>query len=113
KTLDTNVEASLATAAALQRSHPELRVEQFGDASVNKALTETEGKDFQRAEKLSLPFTLLILAIAFGAIVAAGIPVILAMSAVVGTLGLVNIVSHVVPLGSPPSSVVLPVGLSL
>jgi uncharacterized membrane protein YdfJ with MMPL/SSD domain len=113
KVIDVNVEASLATVAALQKSHPDLRVEQFGDASVNKALDETEGKDFQRAEKLSLPITLLILAIAFGAIVAAGIPVLLALSAVAGTMGLVNIVSHVLPLGSDLSSVILLVGLAV
>jgi uncharacterized membrane protein YdfJ with MMPL/SSD domain len=111
--IDQHVEASLATVAALQKSHPELRVEQFGDASVSKALDETQGKDFQRAEKLSLPITLLILLVAFGAIVAAGIPVLLAMSAVAGTLGLVSLVSHVIPLGSDLSSVILLVGLAV
>src|SRR4051812_28501898 len=111
--VEENVVPSLDAVAALQKSHPELRVEQFGDASVSKALTETEGKDFARAETLSLPITLLILAIAFGAIVAAGIPVLLAMSAVAGTLGLVSLVSHVLPLDSNVSSVILLVGLAV
>jgi RND superfamily putative drug exporter len=111
--IEKNVVPSLSAVAALQRSNPELRVEQFGDASVTKALSESQGKDFQRAEKLSLPFTLLILAVAFGAIVAAGIPVLLAISAVAGTMGLVNIVSHILPLGSDLSSVILLVGLAV
>ncbi|MEA2444524.1 MAG: heme transporter [Thermoleophilales bacterium] len=111
--IETNVAPSLDAVAALQKSHPELRVEQFGDASVSKALTETQGKDFARAETLSLPITLLILAIAFGAIVAAGIPVLLALSAVAGTLGLVSLVSHVLPLDSNMSSVILLVGLAV
>ena len=113
QTIDKNVEAALATTASAQKSNPELRVEQFGDASVSKALDETQGEDFARAEKLSLPITLLILVIAFGAIVAAGIPVLLALSAVAGTMGLVNIVSHVLPLGSDLSSVILLVGLAV
>src|SRR5829696_3171567 len=77
---EDNVAAPLATVASVQRSHPGLRVEEFGDASVGKALTETEEKDFAKAETMSLPITLLILVVAFGAIVAAGIPVILALS---------------------------------
>src|SRR4051812_43913383 len=55
QTMEDHVVAPLATVAAVQKSHPELRVEEFGDASVGKALSETEGKDFQRAETLSLP----------------------------------------------------------
>ena len=112
-TMEDHVVAPLATVAAVQKSHPELRVEEFGDASVNKALSETEEKDFKRAETMSLPITLLILAIAFGAIVAAGIPVILALSAVAGTMGLVNIVSHLVPMSDGVSSVILLIGLAV
>ena len=111
--IEDNVGASLATVASLQKAHPELRVEQFGDASVNKALSETEGEDFARAEKLSLPITLAILVIAFGAIVAAGIPVLLALSAVAGTMGLVNLVSQITPLSDGISAVLLLVGLAV
>ena len=111
--LEDNVAASLATVASLQKSHSDVRIEQFGDASVNKALSETEGKDFHRAETLSLPITLIILAIAFGAIVAAGIPVLLALSAVAGTMGLVNVISHVVPLSDGASAVILLIGLAV
>ena len=113
ETIETTSRPRSPPSPSLQKSHPELRVEQFGDASVNKALTETEGEDFKRAETLSLPITLLILAIAFGAIVAAGIPVLLALSAVAGTMGLVNIVSHVVPMSDGVSSVILLVGLAV
>ena len=40
--------------------------------------------DFKKAETLSLPITLIILVLAFGALVAAGIPLLLGLSAVVG-----------------------------
>lgn len=68
------VSATLAATAAVQRAHPELRVEQFGGASAGKALSEAFDDDFKKAEGLSFPITLTILVLAFGALVAAGLP---------------------------------------
>src|SRR3954471_12102632 len=59
----------LAGMAEVQQRHPQLRVEEFGDASANKALTKAFEDDFKKAESLSLPITLLILVIVFGALV--------------------------------------------
>src|ERR1700737_2697792 len=59
----------------LQRRHPGLTVAEFGIASATHDLNDTVGKDFQKAETLSLPITFLILLFAFGAFVAAGVPV--------------------------------------
>ena len=69
--------------ARVQAAHPELRVEEFGGASAGKALTERFEDDFQRAETLSLPITLVILFLAFGALVAALVPLMLGISAVI------------------------------
>jgi uncharacterized membrane protein YdfJ with MMPL/SSD domain len=107
------VDASLATTAAAQRAHPRLRIEQFGDASANKALEKALGNDFRRAETLSLPITLLILVVAFGALVAAGVPLLLALTAVIGTLGLIGPLSQVFPMDESISSVVLLIGLAV
>ena len=43
-----------------------------------------------------MPLTFVILLLAFGAFVAAGVPVLLAFSAVLGSIGLSALVSHVV-----------------
>ena len=107
------VERTLAATAAAQRAHPGLRVEEFGDASAKKALDKTFQDDFQKAETLSLPITLIILVLAFGALVAAGIPLLLALSAVAGTIGLVGLVSHVAPVDPAISSVILLIGLAV
>jgi len=107
------VDGSLATVSAAQRAHPELRIEQFGGASADKALSESFEKDFQRAEFLSVPITLLILVLAFGALVAAGLPLVLALTAVMGTLGLLGPISQLLPLDAAISSVVLLVGLAV
>jgi RND superfamily putative drug exporter len=113
KQAEERVDTSLAAVTAAQKAHPELRVEQFGDASAAKALNESFEEDFQRAETLSLPITLLILVIAFGALVAAGVPLLLGITAVVGTLGLIAPISQIVPMADAASSVVLLVGLAV
>jgi len=107
------VQPLLDATAAVQADNPALRVEQVGGASINKALDETIGKDFQKAEKLSLPITLLILLIAFGALIAAGVPVLLAMSSVAAALGLSTIASHLVPATDTTASVILLIGLAV
>ena len=71
-----------------------MRVEEFGDASANKALNKSFADDFHKAEYTSLPVTLVILLFAFGALVAAGIPLLLALTAVIGALGLLGPISH-------------------
>ena len=110
---EERVDASLAATAAAQKAHPELRIEQFGDASAAKALNASFEKDFQRAETLSLPITLLILIVAFGALLAAGVPLLLGLTAVMGTLGLLAPISQIVPMADAASSVVLLVGLAV
>lgn len=107
------VDATLAATAAVQEDHPRLRVEQFGDASVNKAVLGSFESDFKKAEKLSIPITLAILVLAFGALVAAGLPLLLGLTAVGATLGLLGPLSQLAPVTDQVSSVVLLVGLAV
>src|SRR3954452_8099643 len=111
--LDTKVVPSLNATAAAQRAHPDLRIEQFGDASADKALGASLDDDFKRAEFLSLPITMIILIVAFGALVAAGVPLLLAITAVIGTLGLIGPISQIVPMEDSANSVILLIGLAV
>ena len=79
-----------------QARQSELRDREFGQASANHVLSETFNQDLKRAEYTSLPLTLIILLLAFGALVAAGLPVLLAFTAVLAATGLNAIISHVV-----------------
>src|SRR3954463_14790492 len=99
--------------ARLDRAHPGVRVEEFGDASAAKALSKAFEDDFRKAEALSLPITLIILVLAFGALVAAGIPLLLGLSAVVITLGILAPISQIWPVDQAISSVILLVGLAV
>ena len=73
-----------------------MRVEQFGDVSSEEAFNEIFERDMKKAGSLSLPLTLVILLITFGTVIAAGIPLLLAVTAVVATMGLVGPLSHLV-----------------
>src|SRR5207302_211782 len=83
------------------------------DASAGKALDKLFNSQFGRATSISLPLTLTILLLVFGAVVAAGVPLLLAFSAVLGTTGLVALVSHVIPMDQSVSEVILLVGLAV
>jgi uncharacterized membrane protein YdfJ with MMPL/SSD domain len=112
-TADGRVQPVLNAVAAVQRAHPGFLVAEFGDASANHALNETIGKDFSKAERLSIPLTFLILLLAFGAFVAAGIPVLLALSAVLASLGVSSLVSHVAHASDATNSVILLIGMAV
>ncbi|HET7051229.1 MAG TPA: MMPL family transporter [Solirubrobacteraceae bacterium] len=92
-----NVESALAATAATARLHPGVRLAEFGAASAYKALGAAYMSDAQRAEYTSVPVTLIILVVAFGSLVAAGIPLVLGLSAVLATLGLIAPLSHLIP----------------
>ena len=103
----------LAEVAAVQKAHPELFIGEFGDASAVKAIETAFGEDLGKAGLLSLPVTLVILVIAFGALVAAGIPLLLALTAVFAAFGLAALPSHIVPMATQASAVVLLIGLAV
>jgi putative drug exporter of the RND superfamily len=92
---DTRVQPLLNAVAGLQKASPGFTIDEFGFASAKHELSKTIDKDFQQAEKLSVPITFLILLFAFGAFVAAGVPVLLAFSAVLASVGLSALASHV------------------
>ncbi|WP_262699402.1 MULTISPECIES: MMPL family transporter [Streptomyces] len=96
-----------------QNAHQDLRIEEFGDASGQKAFDDAFGDDFTQAEYSALPVALGILLIVFGALVAALLPVVLAMTAFLATTGLVAMVSHWVHMSDTANSVMLLVGLAV
>ena len=112
-TTQDRVAPALAATAAVQSAHPQLTIGEFGDASANKAVNQRIASDFRQAEITSLPVTLVILVIAFGALVAAGIPLLLGMTAVFAALGLTALFSHVIHVDPSISSVILVIGLAV
>ncbi|MFF0446628.1 MMPL family transporter [Streptomyces sp. NPDC004609] len=107
------IDPVLKAVSGVQDRHQELRIEEIGDASMNKTFDEAFGKDFQQAEFSAVPVAFGILLIAFGALVAALVPVLLAITAIIATMGLVGVVSHWMPMSDTANSVMLLVGLAV
>jgi RND superfamily putative drug exporter len=112
-TAESRVQPILDAVASVQRHNPNLRIEEVGDASTNKALNATLGKDFKRAELLSVPLTLGILLAVFGALVAAIVPVGLALTAFMAASGLLALTSRAVHIDGTANSVMLLIGLAV
>jgi uncharacterized membrane protein YdfJ with MMPL/SSD domain len=107
------VGATQDVVASVAAAHPELKVQQYGAASANNELSDTIEKDLHKAESISMPITLLILLFACGSLVAAGLPLILAFSAVIATMSLVALPSQIFPVNDNVASIILLVGLAV
>jgi putative drug exporter of the RND superfamily len=110
---DSTVATALHAVAAVQSRYPDLIVAETGGASVDRAATALLGQDFHKAELTSVPLTMLLLLLVFGALIAASIPVILAGSAVATTVSLLAIPSRWLPIGPGTSEVVLIIGMAV
>jgi RND superfamily putative drug exporter len=98
---------------AVAASHPGVTVEEAGDISASDARDRVVSDDLRRAEILSVPVTLLVLLFAFGAIVAALVPLVLALTAVAAAFGLLGPISQVFPLDDSVKTVVLLIGMAV
>jgi uncharacterized membrane protein YdfJ with MMPL/SSD domain len=107
------VDPSLAAVAAVQAAHPGLEVEQLGGASAGKAVSTVIGDDLAKAGELSLPITLIILTLTFGTLVAAGVPLLIGITAVMAALGVVALPSSIIPVDDNLPAVVLLIGLAV
>jgi RND superfamily putative drug exporter len=112
-TAGERIEPVLNAVEKVQKDHESLRIEEIGGASMMKTFDDALGDDFQKAEYSAVPVALGILLIAFGALVAALLPVLLAITAIMATMGLMGLVSHVMPMSETANSVMLLVGLAV
>jgi uncharacterized membrane protein YdfJ with MMPL/SSD domain len=103
----------LAAVAAIQAAHPDVRVEQFGDASAAKEIAAQDTRDGKKSEAISYGLLLIILLVAFGAIVAAGLPLVLGATAVAATVGLLGPASQLYALPADVAELVVIIGLAV
>ncbi|MEU2060257.1 MMPL family transporter [Streptomyces sp. NPDC013455] len=107
------IEPVLEAVAGVQEEHDAVRIEEIGGASMQKQYADAFGDDFRQAEYSAVPVALGILLIAFGALVAALLPVALAITAIMATMGLMGLVSHLQPMSDTANSVMLLVGMAV
>jgi uncharacterized membrane protein YdfJ with MMPL/SSD domain len=99
--------------AAVGAAHPRVTLHETGPGSMDKGVGDLVEQDLHRAELISLPITLIILVIAFGAIVAASVPLLLGLTSVVAALGALGVVSQLAPMDDSASSLVVLIGLAV
>ena len=107
------VDKPLAAVAAAQKAHPGVRVEQFGEASATKEIAAQDAKDGKKSEFISYGLMLIILLVAFGAFVAAGLPLVLGATAVAATIGLLGPLSQLYALPPDVAQLVVIIGLAV
>jgi putative drug exporter of the RND superfamily len=111
--MDQTVVPDLDAVAAVQARHPDLLIQEAGDASADRAVGALISSDFRRALVTSVPITLILLLLVFGALVAAGIPLLLAATSVITAISLLAIPGHWLPTGQDASEVVLLIGMAV
>jgi RND superfamily putative drug exporter len=103
----------VSAVAAVERAHPAVTAHEAGTGTFNKAFDDVVADDLSRAEMISLPITLVILLVAFGAIVAASVPLLLGLTSVAAAMGALGLVSQVVPSDQSAGSLVVLIGLAV
>jgi uncharacterized membrane protein YdfJ with MMPL/SSD domain len=107
------IDAIEASVAAAGDRHPGFYVDEAGSVSSGKAIDKMFSDQLKTAGERSIPITIIVLLLVFGALVAVGIPLLLALTAVMATVGLVALPSQLVPMDSNVSAVVLLIGLAV
>jgi uncharacterized membrane protein YdfJ with MMPL/SSD domain len=108
-----HVGAITAAVSAVARSQPGVTIQQAGGGSIENTITQVVTSDLQHSQIITLPVTLVILALAFGALVAASVPLLLGLTSVAATIGALGLVSHIAPNGQATDSVVVVIGLAV
>jgi RND superfamily putative drug exporter len=102
-----------AALTVVRRAHPTLTVGETGTISASNAQNQIVNGDMNRAELLAIPVTLVVLVLAFGSLVAALVPLLLGLTAVVAGLGLLGPISHRFPVQNSAHTVILLIGLAV
>jgi len=110
---ETRIDPLTRAVASVARRHPNFYVGEAGAVSSDKALNALFNQQVGEAGIRSVPLTLLILVLVFGSLLAAWVPLMLALQSVIATIGLVSIVSHLTPMDPNAGAVVTLVGLAV
>ena len=100
-------------AAALARLDPAARVAVTGNAAADLDVNQWSAEGGDRAEKRALPLTLAILLLAFGTLVAAGLPFLTGLATTTVSLGLAFLLAQLMPVSNLLGNVATMIGLSI
>ena len=99
--------------AAEELSEDGFLVQVFGDASLNHTFETLAEEDLTTGESIGIGVALIILALVFGAVVAAVIPILLAIAAIFIAIGLTGVVGQFVELNEFVPNIMTMMGLAV
>jgi uncharacterized membrane protein YdfJ with MMPL/SSD domain len=109
----TKIDAIQTAVEKVADRHPAYYVGEAGSISSGEALDKMFSDQLKLAGERSIPITFIVLLLVFGALVAVGVPLLLALSGVIATVGLVALPSQLIPMDSNVSAVILLIGLAV
>ena len=99
--LDARLAAMRTFMDELRAAHPDLRIHSLDGTLANEDIQELVNGGLDASLRLTIPLTFLILLIAFGAVVAAVVPLVLAITALLAAFGVLGLYSQAVAPVSP------------
>ena len=108
-----DVSQLVAVTERVQDEQPGLEIRQAGDITIDESIDERVADDLSSAEKISIPVTLVLMLLAFGALIAAGIPVLIAVTSVAATIGITAPLSYLVPAEPTVGSMIVLIGMAV
>ncbi|WP_447040474.1 MMPL family transporter [Streptomyces sp. DSM 118878] len=97
----------------IKKAHPDLVIEETGSGSVSRGVNDQRGKDLAFSETITLPITLITLAVVFGSVVMVGVPLLLAVTSIMATMGLAMAASHLLPDAGVGMNMILLIGMAV
>jgi len=114
KGADTELQKNAAKLEnALPRSHSNIQTYLTGISSLNAAVNKQETSDILKADAIGLPVAFIVLLLAFGSIVAAGLPLLFGDIGIIVSFGLLAVLSRFMTFDIFEESAVTMVGLAL
>ena len=98
----------------LRLAHPDLRIHALDRQLINEEIQEVVNGGLDASLRLTIPLTFLILLIAFGAAIAAIVPLVLAVTSLLAAFGILGLYSQAVdPVSAYASQLIVLIGLAV
>jgi RND superfamily putative drug exporter len=96
-----------------QQRNPDFSIDQLGSVTTERDVEEAFNGMLAKAGMIAIPLTLVILLVVFGSLVAAAVPLLLAITAVFATTSLIALPSQFIPVDQQIAEVILLIGLAV
>ncbi len=107
------VQPVLDTVSQAQKEHADFQILESGSASVNASFDKIISADFGKALQYTLIVTAVLLILAFGTLVPAFIPLLVALTSVFAAVGLTGILGPLFPVANQTQEVILLIGMAV